>query len=140
MINPYVPLAVAMAAHRARIEQEQREEEAMSSYGDGDLAEDWEFKILRSPWAQFRNPDTLRAILAEEKQGGWILAEKFDDSRIRLKRRRSTKITVADFASGYDPYRTTLNAVPPSAMFAILIALAAVPAGVLLWLLFFVHP
>lgn len=79
----------------------------MTPYTDKDLAEGWEFKILRSSFATFRNPAKLRAVLDEEKRGGWTLVEKFDDYRIRLKRPAGAKVTESDFADGYDPYRTT---------------------------------
>ena len=37
--------------------------------------------------ATFRNPAKMRAILDEEnRRGGWVLVEKFDNHRIRLKR------------------------------------------------------
>ena len=65
----------------------------MTTYTTKDLDEGWEFKILRSNFAAFRNEDKLRAILEEEKRGGWILVEKFDDQRIRLKRRTGVKVT-----------------------------------------------
>jgi hypothetical protein len=81
----------------------------MSPYTNKDLAEDWEFKIVRSNFAEFRNRETLRAVLEEEKRGGWTLVEKFDDQRIRLKRPASTKMTESDFADGYDPYRTNVG-------------------------------
>ena len=89
----------------ARRHREQ-EEEAMTAYGPGDLAGNWEFKILRSVTAGFRNPERLRAILEEERRGGWVLVEKFDDARVRLKRPAGAKAVAGDFADGYDPYRT----------------------------------
>ena len=58
----------------------------MTPYNTQDLAEGWEFKILRSNFREFRNQEKLRAVLDEEKRGGWTLVEKFDDQRIRLKR------------------------------------------------------
>jgi hypothetical protein len=87
----------------------QVEEEEMTPYSDKDLAEGWEFKILRSAMGAFRKPEQLRAVLDEEKRGGWILVEKFDDTRIRLKRPAGAKLTEADLAEGYDPYRTTVG-------------------------------
>jgi hypothetical protein len=101
--------AVAAAAAAAQRQLEQQEEEEMTSYRPQDLAEDWEFKILRSNTNAFRKPETLRAILEEEKRGGWTLVEKFDDARIRLKRPAGTKVVEEDLASGYDPYRTMVG-------------------------------
>jgi hypothetical protein len=95
--------AAAVAAMR------RQEEEEMTPYTPKDMTEDWEFKILRSNFATFRNPEKLRAVLDEEKRGGWVLVEKFDDQRIRLKRPAGTKLVQGDFADGYDPYRTTVG-------------------------------
>jgi hypothetical protein len=89
-----------------------QEEEEMTPYTPKYLAEDWEFKILRSNLATFRNQEKLRAVLEEEKRGGWVLVEKFDDQRIRLKRPAGTKVVQGDFADGYDPYRTTVGISP----------------------------
>jgi hypothetical protein len=82
-------------------------DEVMTHYSPQDLAEGWEFKILRG-W--FRKPEKLRAVLDEESRGGWVLVEKFDDNRIRLKRPAGAKVVEEDIASGYDPYRTTVAA------------------------------
>jgi hypothetical protein len=116
--------AVAAAAAEARRLSEQQEEEEMTSYRPQDLAEGWEFKILRSNLNAFRKPERLRAILEEEKRGGWTLVEKFDDARIRLKRPAGTKVVEEDLASGYDPYRTVVGASPRIAVLTILGAIA----------------
>lgn len=92
-------------------EMQRQEEEEMTPYSQKDLAEGWEFKILRAPMAAFRDRQRLQAVLDEEKQGGWVLVEKFDDQRIRLKRPAGAKVVQGDFANTYDPYRTAL---PPS--------------------------
>jgi len=104
-------IAAAATAAEARRLQYQEEEE-MTTYTPGDLAGGWEFKILRANSAAFRKPDRLHAILEEEKRGGWVLVEKFDDSRIRLKRPAGAKAVPEDLADGYDPYRTTLGMSP----------------------------
>ena len=101
--------AGAAAAAAAAAEMQRQEEEEMTPYSPRDLAEDWEFKILRSNFATFRNPAKLRAVLDEEQRGGWVLVEKFDDRRIRLKRPAGTKAIQGDFADRYDPYRTTVG-------------------------------
>lgn len=101
--------AGAGAAAAAAAEMQRQEEEEMTPYTPKDLAEGWEFKILRSNFAAFRKPEKLQAVLDEEKRGGWVLVEKFDDSRIRLKRAVGTKVMPGDFADGYDPYRTTIG-------------------------------
>jgi hypothetical protein len=92
--------AAAAAAERARCE----EEEEMTGYEPRDLDEAWEFKILRSRMTAFGNPATLRRILDEEAAAGWELVEKFDDSRIRLKRRVAHREN--DDLLEFDAYRT----------------------------------
>jgi hypothetical protein len=99
--------AAAAAAAAGRGFQE--EEEEMTHYSPGDLADGWEFKILRSRSGAFRDPEKLRAALQDEKRGGWVFLEKFDDCGVRLKRPAGTKVAEDDIASGYDPYRTTLG-------------------------------
>lgn len=60
--------AAAGAAAAAIMRQE---EEEMTTYTPEDLAQHWEFKILRSVAGQFRNPAWLQTILDEEAQAGW---------------------------------------------------------------------
>ena len=84
-----------------------QEEEELTMYGERDLTDDWEFKILRSATAAFRNPEKLQEILADEAHAGWILVEKFDDQRIRLKRPASAR--QLDGKLDFDPYRTTIG-------------------------------
>jgi hypothetical protein len=95
--------AAAAAAKRRREE----EEENMTAYTAQDLSEDWEFKILRSSTAAFRNSEKLRRVLEEEGRAGWILVEKFDNSRIRLK--RPTKARAGDGTLPFDSYRTDVG-------------------------------
>ena len=127
--------AAAGAAAAAVAEMMRREEEEMTPYSAKDLDEGWEFKILRSSFAAFRNPEKLRAVLEEEKRGGWTLVEKFDDQRIRLKRPAGGKVVQGDFAEGYDPYRTTVNTSPQVAFVllgvGVAVALAIVGAALM---------
>jgi hypothetical protein len=102
----------AGAAAAAAAEMQRREEEEMTPYSAKDLDEGWEFKILRSNFATFRNSEKLRAVLDDEKRGGWTLVEKFDDQRIRLKRPAGAKQPQGEVADGYDPYRTTVGMSP----------------------------
>ncbi len=99
----------AAAAAAAYAELQRQEEEEMTPYSAKDLDDGWEFKILRSNFATFRDPEKLRATLEEEKRGGWTLVEKFDDQRIRLKRPAGAKQAQGELADGYDPYRTTVG-------------------------------
>ena len=94
--------AAAAAAAAARRRQQQEEEE-MTAYEPGELAEGWEFKILRSMRSEFKDRQRLQQILHEEGQAGWALVEKFDDGRIRLKRPASAKRNDAQLP--FDPYR-----------------------------------
>jgi len=96
--------AAAAAAEQRRMREE---EEEMTSYTAGDLSQDWEFKILRSATGGFRNPEFLRRALEEEGRAGWVLVEKFDNSRVRLK--RPAKARELDGKLNTDPYRTNVG-------------------------------
>ena len=96
--------AAAAAAARRRREEE---EEHMTPYTPGDLAENWEFKILRSATDAFKDPAAMQRYLAEEAQAGWMLVEKFDNSRIRLKRPAAAR--QQDAQCTFDPYRTRVG-------------------------------
>ena len=80
-------VAAAAAARRAML----LEEEQMTTYGSDDLAHDWEFKIVRANTGAFRNTASLNRLLQEEARAGWIMLEKFDNSRIRFKRPRQAR-------------------------------------------------
>jgi hypothetical protein len=134
-----VGAGAAAAAAAAAAELQRQEEEEMTSYSTKDLAEGWEFKIVRSNFATFRKPEKLRAVLDEEKRGGWTLVEKFDDQRIRLKRPAGTKVIEVDFADGYDPYRTTVGTLSASVVIAIIGALGLGFGLILCALLFTQH-
>lgn len=75
----------------------------MTGYTPEDLASGSEFKILRSATSAFRRPEFLRQVLDEEKNAGWTLVEKFDNSRIRLKRPASAR---SGGSTTFDPYRS----------------------------------
>jgi hypothetical protein len=96
--------AAAAAASAAALAKAQEEEEDMTPYASQDLADGWEFKILRSVNGRFRDPVWLHGILAEEAQAGWTMLEKFDDTRVRLK--RPARANRNDATLGFDPYRT----------------------------------
>src|SRR5262245_65345198 len=107
----------AAAAAAAAKRRAQGEEESMSGYTPGDLAEGWEFKILRSAPGSFRDPVKMRDALEQEGRAGWVLLEKFDNQRLRLKRPASAK--AGDAGLGFDPYRTNYGI--GEAKFAILL-------------------
>jgi hypothetical protein len=99
--------AGAAAAAAAAAEKRRQEEEEMTPYTADELSEGWEFKILRSNMNAFRKPENLKKYLEEEGRAGWVLVEKFDDNRIRLKRPSSARR--GDAALNFDPYRTQVG-------------------------------
>ncbi|MFH2035825.1 MAG: hypothetical protein ABIJ45_05425, partial [Candidatus Zixiibacteriota bacterium] len=54
---------------------------------------------------KFKKQDVVRTLCQEESQYGWELVEKFDNNRIRFKRK--TNLRTKDQFSQTDPYRTT---------------------------------
>src|SRR5437763_13791881 len=81
--------AGASAAAAAAAEQQRREaeeEEEMTAYRPDELAQDWEFKIIRSQMGSFGNAEWLRRTLEEEARAGWTVVEKFDNTRVALNR------------------------------------------------------
>ena len=92
----------AAAAEQQRLMQQ--EEEEMTPYSADDLAGDWEFKIVRSAMGGFRKAAFLQQVLDDESRAGWVLVEKFDNSRIRLK--RPARARERDGKLDFDPYRT----------------------------------
>jgi hypothetical protein len=102
----------AAAAERER--QMREEEEELTPYSPTDLAQDWEFKIVRSCTGGFRKPEFLQRVLDDEARAGWVLVEKFDNTRIRLK--RTALARERDGKLDFDPYRT--DAGPSQVMIA----------------------
>ena len=100
--------AAIAAAEAARKRAE--EEEHLTPYMSESLAQDWEFKILRSAQGLFRDPAQQARLLAEEARAGWIFVEKFDDCRIRLTRPASAK--AKDGTLDFDPYRIHVGMSP----------------------------
>lgn len=77
--------AVAAAAAKRAAELRQ-EEEDMTGYSADDL-DGWEFKIVRANTRKFKDPRAVKKICDEEAKAGWEMLEKFDNSRIRFKRK-----------------------------------------------------
>jgi hypothetical protein len=132
--------AGASAGAAAAAAEEQRrmaeEEEEMTAYRPDELAQDWEFKIIRSQMGAFRNAERLRQILEEEARSGWTLVEIFDNSRVRLK--RPTSARERDGKLGLDPYRIYVGPTPAAIaltvvgiVFAVLAVVMALVVGVL---------
>ncbi len=118
-MNPALHLAIA-----AKMKKQREEEESMAQYSAEDL-NGWEFKIVRSNFGRFRNEEVVRRLISEEAQNGWEMVEKFDDYRIRFKRRTDKRALHS--GGGTDPYRTTYgtsNAVMPLMAIAVALVLA----------------
>ncbi|MBN1211905.1 MAG: hypothetical protein JXA92_04950 [candidate division Zixibacteria bacterium] len=98
MSGAIVPLIAATTRQR-----QMREEERMTCYNKNDL-EGWEFKIVRSQFGSFRNPENIEKLCREEARAGWEMLEKFDDYRIRFKRCLDKR--AMDRFAEIDPYRT----------------------------------
>jgi hypothetical protein len=109
MLSSLALLIASRAACRAK-QCANEEEEEMTTYHAEEQSPDWEFKILRSISGKFRDPAWMREILWEERQAGWTLVEKFDDSRLRLRRLASADFD--DEALGFDPMRTWVGTSP----------------------------
>ena len=95
------------AAAAAAAEMQRQEEEEMTKYTDADLQGDWEFKIVRSNLAGFKNPEFFQQVCAEEARAGWTLVEKFDNQRLRFKRPISAR--AGDAGLDFDPYRSQVG-------------------------------
>ncbi len=96
-----------VAIHAKQQQQKkQKEEEEMTPYTQKELAEQWEFKIVRSTFGAFGKPEKLQDMLAEEALAGWELVEKFDDNRVRLKRPLGARRKDTLLPPEFDPYRT----------------------------------
>lgn len=97
--------SAAHAAYQKR--KEQKEEEEMTRYRRDELDNEWEFKIVRSVTGEFRRRETIEKLKAEEAAAGWVMVEKFDNSRIRLKRLLRAQRNDELLPYHIDPYRTT---------------------------------
>lgn len=117
--------AATGAAAAAAARQMQMEEEEMTPYTREDLAEGWEFKILRSMSNAFGKPERLNQALQDESRAGWVLVEKFDNARIRLKRPATAK--ASDGQLDFDPYRTYVGISQGRYVLIIILASLGIP-------------
>jgi hypothetical protein len=97
-------IAAAAAAKRKEFLLNMEEEE-MTKYSPEELKDHWEFKIVRSNTGYFKDFNRLQEVINEEKRFGWIFIEKFDNFRLRFKR-RVTEETDKNLSPGDDPYRS----------------------------------
>ncbi len=115
--------AAGAAAAAAAQRQREAEEEELMGYSERDLADGWEFKILRSSIAAFGDREKLRTALEEESRAGWVLVEKFDNARIRLKRPASARQFDDKLDPEIDPYRTEYGPGPGAVVAVIVLAI-----------------
>lgn len=115
------PVVIVPSTAAAAAREQQREEEVMTPYAAQDL-DGWEFKIVRSATGKFRNPEFLRQVSLDEAKAGWEILEKFDNYRVRFKRRTDNRY--GDTGTGSDPYRTTVGATEARVALFVILALA----------------
>jgi hypothetical protein len=120
-----VAAAVAAAAEAAR---RRKEEEDMTAYNSDDL-DGWEFKIVRASTRKFKTVEAVQKLCQEEARAGWELVEKFDDQRIRFKRRVEKR--AGDRHLTIDPYRTHVGSSGVGVAIAVVIGTLLVGAGAL---------
>lgn len=78
----------------------------MSEYNNEELNQEWEFKIVRSSTHAFRDKTVLKELVEKGRQGQWELVEKFDNGRLRFKRRLIARQDDETISDDYDPYGT----------------------------------
>lgn len=121
--------ATAAAAAAAKAARMRKEEEELTPYKSDDL-DGWEFKIVRANSRKFKKTEAVQRLCREEAKAGWEMVEKFDDSRIRFKRRVEER--AQDPYRSVDPYRSLVGA-SEGLIVAIVLAVCAV-AGFLILL------
>jgi hypothetical protein len=127
----FVPIIVSTgAAARRRRRRREKEEEQMSGYRKEDL-EGWEFKIVRSATGQFRKLEVVRQLCEEESRAGWEMLEKFDDFRIRFKRRIEKRSM--DSHLSINAYRTTYGSSFNPIILALILGMVLVVGGIALF-------
>ena len=94
----------------------------MTPYTHEELAQGFEFKILRANTNAFRKPEVLRHVLEEKGRAGWTLVEKFDDTRLRFKRPASLKQNDSNLT--IDPYRS-VHGIGQGALVALILGITA---------------
>ena len=96
---------ILLIMHNAQVQQ-RREEEEERSLDPGSADDGWEYKLLTSPRARFRDAAGLADALAGESPAGWTLLEKLDARRLRLQRPVAAR--AQDSSLDFDAYRSTL--------------------------------
>lgn len=119
--------AVAAAIAASAAEQRRKEEEEMTSYNSNDL-EGWEFKIVRASTRKFKTAEAVQKLCQEEARAGWELVEKFDETRIRFKRRIERR--AGDRHLDIDPYRTQVSSVNAT-LLAVVLGILVLIGGII---------
>jgi hypothetical protein len=125
--------ATAAAAAAAAAAKLREEEEELTPYHSDDL-DGWEFKIVRSHSSKFKTAQAVQKLCEQESHAGWEMVEKFDDSRIRFKRRADMRSRDQYLGpNSVDPYRTLVG---PSEAHIVLYVLAGFAAvGLIIFLI-----
>jgi len=132
----FVPVIVPTVIARKKAEDAARnreEEEDLTKYNSDDL-DGWEFKIVRSGSNRFANRRAVQQLCDEEAKAGWELVEKFDDYRIRFKRRVDQRHN--DQFLNTDPYRTQVGMRTETKAIVIEISTAILLAGIFVFAFF----
>ncbi|MEZ5357831.1 MAG: hypothetical protein R3F48_03305 [Candidatus Zixiibacteriota bacterium] len=117
--------AIAAAKHAEKM---RKEEEELATYNSDDM-DRWEFKIVRANTQYFKKPENLRKICDEESRNGWEMVEKFDNYRVRFKRRIDRRTSAG--ASDIDPYRTQVGISQGPMVFLILGIIGVLTGGLI---------
>ena len=124
-----VAAVAAAVAARKRKEKERHEEEVLTKYNNDDI-NGWEFKIVRSLMGRFGNSEYIRRVCEEEARAGWEMLEKFDDHRIRFKRRVDKRSM--DQHGDINPYRSEVGIGQGGIALAVILGAALLIGGILL--------
>ena len=106
----------------------------MTTYRPEDLAQDWEFKIVRANRPLFRDRARLQRLCEQEAVAGWTMVEKFDNSRIRFKRPLRARLHDSMLPPGVDPYRVHYGLQPGAFAAVLALTLLCVVGGILFWI------
>ena len=128
----YGGTSTAIIAASKKNEQERKEEEDMTRYKNNDL-DGWEFKIVTSFTGSFKSYTDVQKVIEEESKAGWEFLEKFDNYRMRFKRRIERRS--GDQFLNIDPYRTQVG-MGSGSLAAVIIGIALFIIGLLTLLAF----
>ena len=126
-IIPVLAGSIAAASAAAAAKKRRKEEEKMTKYNSDDL-DGWEFKIVRANTRKFKNKEMVEKVRQEEARAGWELIEKFDDYRLRFKRRVEKRSMDAHLE--IDPYRSQVSS-SNTVIWAVIIGIFLALTGIL---------